>query len=412
MGTRRVIRSAIALLLLGAAAVLHGCGGGTGPLLGEAGGGGAGSGESPVFYPPERFVMGVDLSYVNQILDHGGSYSDSLGVRSPYAIFAHHGANAVRLRLWHDPAWVRTEVYRDDTVPLYSGAEDVARAIREARREGMVVNLDFHYSDIWADPGRQDVPAAWRDITDLAVLEDSVYLYTRGILEALEAQGLLPEMVQVGNETNCGVLSTGADPAFPAVSTCQGHWEAQGRVLNAGIRAARAVSPGIRIILHVAQPENVAPWFDGITARGGVTDFDIVGVSYYSRWSEEPLASLSSHVAGWRQRYGKEVMVVETAYPWTLQNADAYPNIFGPGSLVDGYEASVEGQRRYLTELVQQVVTGGGTGVFYWEPAWITSRMRDLWGTGSSWENNALFGFQGRAHDGMRFLTHPYDFGS
>lgn len=356
--------------------------------------------------------MGVDLSYVNQILDRGGAYSDSLGERSPYAIFAHHGANAARFRLWHDPAWVRTEVYRDDAVPLYSGADDVASAIRASRREGMVVNLDFHYSDVWADPGRQDVPAAWRDITDLAVLEDSVYAYTRGVLEALDAEGLLPEMVQVGNETNCGILSTGMEPDFPAVSTCDGHWAAQGRVLNAGIRAVRDVSPEIGIILHIAQPENVVPWFDRITTDGGVTDFDIVGFSYYSRWSEESLSSLATHVADWRRRYRKEVMVMETAYPWTLANADAYANIFGPGSLEAGYDASVDGQRRYMTDLVQQVVGGGGRGVFYWEPAWITSGMQDLWGTGSSWENNALFDFQGRAHDGMLYMTHPYAFGS
>lgn len=378
----------------------------------DPGGPGGEDPPGPVFHHPDQLVMGVDLSYVNQILDHGGSYSDSAGVRSPYAIFRDHGANAVRLRLWHDPSWVKTEVYGDESVPLYSGLEDVRSAIRAARDLGMRVNLDFHYSDIWADPGRQDVPAAWQDITDAAVLQDSVYRYTRGVLESLEADGLLPEMVQVGNEINCGLLSTGAPPGFPAVSVCDGHWAAQGALLNAGIRAVRDASPEIRIILHVAQPENVGPWFDAMTTAGAVTDFDIVGFSYYSRWSDQPLSTLASHVAGWRAKYGKAVMVMETAYPWTLENADGYPNIFGPGSLQEGYPGTVGGQLTYLTDLVQQVVRGGGTGVFYWEPAWITSAMKDLWGTGSSWENNALFDFQGRAHGGMGFLTHRYEFGS
>jgi arabinogalactan endo-1,4-beta-galactosidase len=172
------------------------------------------------------------------------------------------------------------------------------------------------------------------------------------------------------------------------------------------------VSPGIRIILHIAQPENVAWFFDGITGEGGVADFDVIGFSYYSPWSDQPLSSIAGHVSSWRQRYGKDVMVMETAYPWTMQNADGYGNIFGPSSLVTGYPATTEGQRRYMIDLVQALIDGGATGVFYWEPAWITSQMKDLWGTGSAWENNALFDFQGRAHEGMEFFTHPYDFGS
>lgn len=364
---------------------------------------------TPVFYTPDEFVMGADLSYVNQILDHGGTYRDSAGVRNPYAIFADHGANVVRLRLWHDPAWVRTEVYDDPSVPLYSGLADVARAIDEARQQGMQINLDFHYSDIWADPGTQHVPAAWREITDLDVLEDSVYQYTRSTLESLEGEGLLPEMVQVGNEINCGMLTMQTGPAFPDLDVCDGQWQSQGAVLNAGIRAVRDVSPEIRIILHIAQPENVKWWFDNITTTGGVTEFDIVGFSYYSPWSDEPLSSIAGHIASWRQSYGKDVMIMETAYPWTLQNADGYGNIFGRSSLAEGYAATPEGQRQYMIDLVQQVFYGGGTGIFYWEPAWITSGMRDLWGTGSSWENNTLFDFQGAVHEGMQLFTYPYE---
>ena len=174
----------------------------------------------------------------------------------------------------------------------------------------------------------------------------------------------------------------------------------------------REVGPGTRIILHVAQPEHVGWWFDNVTTAGGVTDFDIIGFSYYSPWSSEPLAAISEHVAAWRRDFGRDVMLVETAYPWTLRNADSYGNIFGSSALEDGYPASVEGQRSYMIDLTQEVIDGGGTGVFYWEPAWITSSMKDLWGTGSSWENNTLFDFQGRAHGGFDFYTHAYDFGS
>lgn len=400
---RALTRHGMRLSFLLLVAVPLGCASGTSPN---------GETPTPVFYTPDQFVMGVDLSYVNQILDHGGAYSDSMGVRDPYAIFADHGANVARFRLWHDPSWVRTQVYDDPSAPLYSGLEDVARAIEAARAQGLEVNVDFHYSDIWADPGRQNVPAAWLDISDLKTLEDSVYNYTRSSLEYLEGRGLLPEMVQVGNETNCGMLRTGAGESFPDVNACEGNWEAQGRVLNAGIRAVRDVSSDIQIIIHIAQPENVPYFFDNIMTTGGVTDFDILGFSYYSPWSDEPLASISDHIADWRQAYGKAVMIMETAYPWTLQNADGYGNIFGESSLVQGYSASNDGQLQYMIDLVQEVMDGGGTGVFYWEPAWITSNMKDLWGTGSAWENNALFDFGGRANIGMRHFTHAYEMGS
>lgn len=396
-------------LLLVAAALWVACGTSSAPGDNNGGnGGGDGQGYTPVRYTPDQLVMGVDLSYVNQILDHGGTYSDSLGVRDPYAIFADHGANVVRLRLWHDPEWVRTQVYHDSTAPLYSGLEDVARAIEAAHGRGMEVDLDLHYSDTWADPGHQDVPAAWKDISDLGVLEDTVYAYTSGVLQYLDSLGLLPEMVQVGNETNCGMLVTNGGASFPALNVCDGHWASQGRVMNAGIRAVRDTDPGARIVIHIAQPENVDWFFTGITTTGGVSDFDIIGFSYYSPWSSQPLSSIAGHISGWRQEYGKDVMIMETAYPWTLQNADSYGNIFGQSSLVSGYPATPAGQRQYMVDLVQAVIDGGGSGVFYWEPAWITSSMRDLWGTGSSWDNNTLVDFQGRVHDGMKYLTWPY----
>ena len=351
--------------------------------------------------PP--FVFGVDLSYVNQILDHGGVYRDSGRVKDPYTIFADRGADVVRLRLWHDPSWVRDSIYGPDA-PLYSGLDDVTEAIRRAKATGMAVSLDFHYSDVWADPGRQDVPAAWRHITDLATLADSVHAYTRHVLEHLRARGLSPEYVQVGNETNCGMLATGTPEGFPDVRTCDGHWTSQAVLLNAGIRAVRGSAPGARVILHIAQPENVANWFRGITSAG-VHDFDIIGFSYYELWSDVPLDRVDEYVRRWREEFRRQVMIVETAYPWTLDNADAYGNILGAEAVSERFPATVDGQRAYLSELVGEVARGGGSGVMYWEPAWITSRMRDLWGTGSSWENAALFDFEGNAHAGFDWMS-------
>lgn len=278
----------------------------------------------------------------------------------------------------------------------------------------MEVNLDFHYSDIWADPGTQEVPEAWKDITDIEVLKDSIYQYTKATLEYLDSKGLMPEMVQVGNEINCGMMITDTGPDFPALNVCDGHWQNQGAVINSAIEAVREVSASsdidTKIILHIAQPENVNWWFSNMTATGGITDFDIIGFSYYSPWSSELLDEVSEHVSNWKQNYDKEVMIMETAYSWTMQNADRYGNIFGESSLVQGYPATISGQRNYMIDLVQEVIDGGGSGIFYWEPAWITSDMQDLWGTGSSWENNALFDFEGNVHEGIRFMTYSYSF--
>jgi len=139
------------------------------------------------FYTAEEFAMGVDLSYVNQIEDHGGIYRDSGEVRDPFQIMKSHGANMVRVRLWHSPLWVR-DVYGDPGKTLYSGYDDVEKTIRRAKELGMAVNLDFHYSDRWADPGHQVPPVAWKEITSLEVLKDSVYNYTFDVLKRLEAQ--------------------------------------------------------------------------------------------------------------------------------------------------------------------------------------------------------------------------------
>ena len=365
-------------------------------------------------YNAESFVRGVDLSYVNQVMDHGGTYQDSGSVENPYKIFAEYGANVARFRLWHDPDWVQNEVYPDQEVSLYSGLENVTKSIEEAKAQGLSINLDFHYSDTWADPQQQRIPEAWRNITDLQVLKDSVYKYTQQTLQHLNEQGLMPEFVQIGNETNCGLLYTNAPPEFPNLNVCDGNWENAGEVINSGIQAVRDVAENsevdTKIILHVAQPENVDWWFSNITSDGNVSNFDIIGFSYYTAWSDVGLDQISDKVSNFRDNFDKHVMIVETAYPWTLDYADDYNNQFGEDALVNGYAATKQGQKDFMTTLVQEVIDGGGAGVMYWEPAWITSNMKDKWGSGSSWENNTLFDFEGNVHEGMGYLNHEYDF--
>jgi arabinogalactan endo-1,4-beta-galactosidase len=360
-------------------------------------------------YALDEFAMGADLSYVNQIQDHGGVYRDGGEVRDPYRVFKDHGANLVRLRLWHDPTWTRA-VYGDAGTQMYSDLADVERAARRAKEQGLGVFLDFHYSDTWTDPSHQRCPAAWREAKDKAEVERLIYQYTYDTLRQLDGKGLMPAMVQLGNEINCGLFFTDAPPGFPVANSCSGQWAELGDSLNAGIKAVRDASAESvskpQIALHVADPKNVRWWFDNITSAGRVQDFDIVGFSYYPLWHRTvPFVDLPGQIADWRSRYGKKVMVLETAYPWTLAGADGYENIFKTQAPLPGYPFTVDGQRAFLEALCRNVASGGGHGVIYWEPAWISSQMKDLWGTGSSWENSALFDFSGSALPSMEYMT-------
>lgn len=351
------------------------------------------------------FVMGADLSYVNQILDHGGAYMDDGVEKDPYQIFADKGTTTARFRLFHDPQWIK-QAYGDENKPLYHNYDDVALGIQRAKDQGMEVLLDFHYSDIWADPANQEVPAAWEGESFEAV-KDSIYEYTYATLSKLNEDGLLPEMVQIGNETNSGMVHPYGEVYGDAT------WQELGELINSGISAVRDIEnergEEIKVMLHIAQPENVTYWFGQITIAGGVEDFDVVGFSYYTPYSDVPLNEISSYVESFRNDFEREVMILETAYSWTMGGADDYNNLFYTESLVEGFPATQEGQRDFMIELIEQVIEGGGSGVFYWEPAWITSDLQDLWGTGSSWENNALFDFQGNAHLGFEYMSHDYN---
>jgi arabinogalactan endo-1,4-beta-galactosidase len=160
-------------------------------------------------------------------------------------------------------------------------------------------------------------------------------------------------------------------------------------------------------MLHIAQPENVEPWF-AAAAKAGVTDFDIIGISYYSKWSKRSMAQLGQTINRLRHSYAADVLVVETAYPFTTDNADSSPNLLGADSLIAGYPATPAGQRKYLIDLTQLVLANGGTGVFYWEPSWLSTRCGTRWGKGSNWENAALFDFKGQALEGADWLKQVY----
>ena len=252
----------------------------------------------------------------------------------------------------------------------------------------MEVLLDYHYSDTWADPGRQDIPKAWADITDLKVLGDSMYQYTHNVLMDLHKDSLLPEMVQVGNETNSEILQPQGKPKDNI------DWKRNSHLLNRGIAAVRDVSKetkqDIQVMLHIAQPENALKWFKA-ASENGIADYDWIGLSYYPLWSEYKFDKLPEAIDSLITTYKKKLMIVETSYPYTMENVDKAGNILNEKALIEGYPATPQGQKDYMLDLVKQTLKGGGKGVIYWEPAWVTSSCKTLWGDGSHWDNATLF---------------------
>ena len=343
------------------------------------------------------FYFGADLSFANEMDDCGAVFRDKGKPVDVYAVFKEHGANLIRLRLWNNPTWTK-----------YSNLADVERSIKRAKALGLQVLLDFHYSDDWADPSKQVVPAAWASIKDDNALAQALYQYTFDTLMTLNQAGLMPEIVQVGNEINSEILMPGPWKTDQTIN-----WARNAKLLNAAIKAVRDAgaksSTKPKVMLHIAQPENVEAWLAAATAAG-VTDFDVIGISYYPKWSTKTLAGLGAVINSLRRRYpAAQVMVAETAYPWTLSWADSSNNLIGESDLLPAYRATPEGQEQYLIDLTQRVIANGGAGVIYWAPDWVSTSCRTRWGRGSSWENATFFNFDGDVLPGIDFMRHQYN---
>ncbi len=354
--------------------------------------------------PNTDFYRGVDLSYVNEMEDCGAIYSEGGVEKDPYLIFSERGANLVRLRLWHTPDW--STANPEEEINTYSTVSDVKVAIARARAQGMEVLLDFHYSDTWADPGRQNIPAAWSDLVDdTEGLSEAVYDYTYDTLSELDDEGLMPEMVQVGNETNGSMMKTPGDDLFPI------DWERNSALLNAGIEAVRdagansTIQP--KIMLHIAEPENIEWWF-GEATENGVADFDVIGISYYTAWSDYSNAEVGELVERLVADFGREVIIVETGVSWSEDGIDDGADIQmrPPGAS----ESSPQAQAEWLLDMTHEVYHHGGSGVVYWEPAWVSTDCYNQWDQGSHWEANTFFDFEGNVIEegGIRFLSEDY----
>ena len=371
---------------------------------------------SDVFVEPvagisDDFIRGMDASAVLSVEKSGAKYYGYDGKEQDvFETLAESGVNYIRLRVWNDP-------YDENGNGYGGGDNDVATAIelgKRATQYGMKVNIDFHYSDFWADPKRQHAPKAWEGMS-ADEKADALYDFTKESLTQILDAGVDVGMVQVGNEINNGMSGETDVPAVMGL-------------LSAGSRAVREIADSygknIRIVLHytnIEDNEEVDTMAANLKEYG--VDYDIFGLSYYPFWdgTNENMQNVAKNIM---DRYGKKVVIAETSYCYTEKDGDGFGNSFdGIEDAVDGYAPTVQSQATMIRDICAAANEVGVLGVFYWEGTWIPVGSEDqdnsaLWEKygsgwassysaeydpddaglyygGCSWDNQAMFDFTG-----------------
>lgn len=365
-------------------------------------------------------ITGVDISSLLSLEESGVRFFGLDGEPADLvSILAESGVNYARVRVWNDPFDAQGRGYGGGNV-------DVARAIEIGRRAtaaGMRVLVNFHYSDFWADPARQLRPKAWQHL-EATEVAGAVRDFTADALARFVDAGVDVGMVQVGNETN---------EAVAGLST----WPEMCDIFAAGSAAVRSVLPDALVALHFANPEEPGRYerYAATLAKAGV-DYDVFASSYYAFWhgTLENLTSLLRFVA---DTYGKQVMVAETSWTYTLEDGDGSENAVTEAH--EAYPVSIEGQAQAWVDVHEAIAAVGaaGLGAFYWEPAWVPvgppnqraanevlwdrdgsgwmsryaadydPRHRGFPHPGSSWDNQAWFDFHGHPHPTLSVLGSP-----
>ena len=371
---------------------------------------------SDVFVEPvagisDDFIRGMDASAVLSVEKSGAKYYGYGGKEQDvFETLAESGVNYIRLRVWNDP-------YDENGNGYGGGDNDVATAIelgKRATQYGMKVNIDFHYSDFWADPKRQHAPKAWEGMS-ADEKADALYDFTKESLTQILDAGVDVGMVQVGNEINNGMSGETDVPAVMGL-------------LSAGSRAVREIADSygkdIRIVLHytnIEDNEEVDTMAANLKEYG--VDYDIFGLSYYPFWdgTNENMQNVAKNIM---DRYGKKVVIAETSYCYTEKDGDGFGNSFdGIEDAVDGYAPTVQSQATMIRDICAAANEVGVIGVFYWEGTWIpvgsadqdNSALWEKYGSGwassysaeydpddaglyyggCSWDNQAMFDFTG-----------------
>jgi len=288
-------------------------------------------------------MLGADISFLPELENKGMKFYDLDGKeKDAIKILKDHGLNYIRLRIFNDPA-------RDSGYSPKDGFCDLQHTLQMSKRvkaAGMKILLDFHYSDYWADPQKQWMPKAWRG-KSITELKQAVYDYTKMVIQALKDQGTAPDMVQIGNEINHGMI-------WPHGSV--NNFDSLAQLFFAGIQGVKSVSPSTSIMLHIAlggQNDESKFFIDNMISRG--VPFDVIGLSYYPKW-HNTLADLEYNLDDLSRRYNKDVIVVE------------YSHV-----------------KREVNELSFNVANGRGKGSCIWEPLSTWERFFDMNGKANEW---------------------------
>ncbi len=326
---------------------------------------------------PSDFIRGFDSS-----ADSEGAvtYKNTAGNDcSLYKTLSDFGVNWVRLRVWNNP-------YSDKnpSVPGKSNKELVVSQAKTAKSAGLKVLLDFHYSDYWADPGKQLIPEAWLDASTSDQLALYVSAYTKEVLTAMKEAGCSPNMIQIGNEISSGLLkhkaldanesATNADDAVRGDFLSENYF----KYLTAGIAAAREVCPSAKIMLHFTDVKRNSP--RNYLASFSALDYDIAGLSWYSEWaSHGSITELGELISGIKESFNKDVLIAETNVHHTTEAgilssqyktnlSDAEGNLYeGILSDADGNViASIQNQANIIHSVIDVANKNGALGVFEW----------------------------------------------
>ena len=367
-------------------------------------------------------VKGVDISSVISLEDSGVVFRDASG--NPQDIFLtlkESGVNYIRVRVWNDPKSSSGATYG-------GGANDIDTAVRIAQRckkYGLKMLVDFHYSDFWADPGKQIAPKAWKYYS-VGQKEEAIKTFTYDSLKKISETGVKIGMVQIGNETTSGLCG-------------ETSWNNICRLMNAGSRAVRSFDRNILVAVHFTNPEK-SGFMDTLAGylKTYNVDYDVFATSYYPYWHGTP-ENLTSVLKSVSEKYRKYVMVAETSWANTYEDTDHFGNTISSADQLGNYVSypvSVQGQADLVSDVFKAVADTGskGIGAFYWEPAWITL-ANDYYGNlelwekhGSGWasqaaqeyqddaryfggsavDNQAMFTWDGRPLDSLSVFKHIY----
>lgn len=364
----------------------------------------------------ENWIKGMDVSTLLEVERCGGTFFDHGKSGDALEILKHYGANMVRLRLWNDP-------FDEDGNSYGAGGNDIETTLvlaKRAKKLGMGWILDFHYSDFWADPGKQVIPKAWQGM-DKEELVQAVYEYTKEILARCRKEDIMPSMVAVGNELSNGLLwPYGRTPEYGNIAA----------FVSAGIRGVREADKTIPVMLHLDNGgcnELYRSWFDSYFANGG-EDFEYIGLSYYPFW-HGTLQMLQDNMNDIALRYHKKLVIAEVSMGHTMKDYQEYEKL--PDELRKGmatkpelaaivpYPMTPEGQADFMADILKviaQVPDGLGRGFCYWEPAWIPvpgsqwatvkacEYMHEKGPGGNEWANQALFDYDGNALPALEII--------